>query len=93
VELKRHGANLTCTCSCPAGQKRIACKHRLRILRGEDTGVVGGDVAQLRTVRSLVVGTDVEDAWRALEACEQEMEAHKARVAAAKRKLAQALDN
>lgn len=93
VSVVREGTNLTCTCTCPAGQKRQACKHRLGILQGRDEGVTGGDVERIARMPALLSGTDVEKAISHLSAIALEMAALKKRETAAKKALGRILDD
>ena len=92
VRVSRNGDSLTCTCTCPAGQNRSACKHRLGILRGESNGIVGGDTDCIRRVPELLVGTDVEKAMNTLAALDEEMALLKKRISAAKKALSRVMD-
>ena len=93
VSVVREGTNLMFTCTCPAGQKRTACKHRLGILQGRDGGVTGGDVESIARMPSLLSGTDVEKAMNDLSAIELEMATLKKKVTAAKKALGRVLDD
>lgn len=93
VSVVRDGANLTCRCTCPAGQRRTACKHRLGILRGCDVGVTGGDFESIARMPDLLSGTDVEKAMKDLSAIELDVVALKKKVTAAKKALGRVLDD
>ena len=41
VTFTREGTNLRTSCTCPAGQKGIHCKHRLSLLAGDLSSIVG----------------------------------------------------
>jgi uncharacterized Zn finger protein len=93
IEIVRKGANLTCTCTCPAGSNGTHCKHRLSILRGDAGMVNAGDTDQMHWIPQMLAGTDVEQAMARLD----ELEAQKAEIdrqfKAAKKALARTLDN
>ncbi len=42
VVFHTEGDKLTALCSCPAGEKGVFCKHRIRLMQSDLTGVVGG---------------------------------------------------
>ncbi|MBF0283459.1 MAG: hypothetical protein HQL51_03275 [Magnetococcales bacterium] len=74
VLFRKAGNNLTALCSCAAGTKNQLCKHRLAILLGDDSAIVSDNVQDAATVRSWLIGSDVQqalhemaDAARALE--------------------------
>ena len=93
VGVTRDGTNLTCTCTCPAGQKRTACKHRLGILKGNDEGITGGDIESIQRMPRLLGGTDVEKAMSTLSDLELEMAELKKKVQEAKKALGRVLDD
>lgn len=39
IEIGREHGKIVMRCSCPAGQKRQMCKHRLRLLKKDFTGL------------------------------------------------------
>ena|SRR3990172_11079454 len=59
VSFERIGDNLRTTCTCPAGQKGMYCKHRLSIIRGEYGTVVSSNKDDLRLIPQLLEGSDV----------------------------------
>ena len=93
VEFRRDGANLTAYCTCPAGAVGQYCKHRLRILQGDNEGVVGGREEEVQVVATWLAGTDVEAAMLELAKAEALFEQAKKDVSALKKKLARALTN
>ncbi|TCP23271.1 SWIM zinc finger family protein [Rhodovulum adriaticum] len=93
VQIARTENNLTCTCSCPAGQNNTACKHRLGLLLGKPEGVVGGDLDRIETIPSMLEGTDVDEALGELAALEGEKARIAKSITAAKKKLARVLSN
>ena len=93
VSVVRNGANLTCTCTCPAGQKGTACKHRLGILSGSSTGVTGGDINRIESIPGIMQGTDVESALINVSTLEDQIAALKKQITAAKKALGRTLDD
>jgi uncharacterized Zn finger protein len=93
VSVVRNGANLTCTCTCPAGQKGTACKHRLGILSGSSSGVTGGDINRIESIPGLTQGTDVETALINVSALEEQIAALKNQLKTAKKALGGVLDD
>lgn len=76
VVLIRHENGLSATCTCPAGEKRIHCKHRLNLFAGDVSHVRGDTLPSLTSaIASILRGTDVEDALRAMIAAEAEAKA------------------
>lgn len=93
IELSRDGDNLTCTCSCPAGQNGTHCKHRLGVLRGDASTVSAGDTDKMHLISDMLAGTDVAvalDRMHGLEAQKVEIDRQ---LKAAKKALARTLDN
>ena len=56
----REGTNLRSTCSCAAGHRGIACKHRLALLEGDITCLVRTETSVVEQLRQLATGTDVD---------------------------------
>ena len=72
IELSRNGDNLTCTCTCPAGQKGMHCKHRLSILNGDISDVDSGDTDKMHLIEGMLEGTDVDQALNELRKLEEQ---------------------
>jgi SWIM zinc finger len=84
----REGDFLQTACSCPAGEKRIHCKHRLALFAGDLSAVRGAVSPRLaEQLSAMVRGTQVEAALQELEAAEVEAKAAAERVKRAKRFL------
>jgi uncharacterized Zn finger protein len=64
VVFRKNGNNLTATCSCPAGQIKKHCKHRLNLLLGEPLKIVE-NAENTGQVPIIAKGTDVEDSLNA----------------------------
>lgn len=69
----------------------MACKHRIRILRGDSEGVISQNVAEVAIVASWLAGTDVDVAMKQLLEAEMRLEQAKHDVSAFKHKLARTL--
>lgn len=82
---------LVATCTCPAGAVGQYCKHRLAILAGDASAVVSGNQADAETIVAWLTGTPVSIAMNALSTAEGQLEEAKRAVAAAKKRLSQAL--
>ena len=50
VDFSMNGTSLTAHCSCPAGENGMYCKHRIRILCGDDEGIVSGNKEDIKLV-------------------------------------------
>lgn len=62
----RSGNALSATCTCNAGLLGKLCKHRLGLLKGDPTGIVGGNEAEVPQILELFRGTEGERALREL---------------------------
>jgi hypothetical protein len=71
VSFERVGDDLKTTCTCPAGQKGMYCKHRLSIIRGEFGTVVSANKDDLTLIPQLLKGSDVAAALENLEQVSQ----------------------
>jgi NAD-dependent DNA ligase len=91
VVVRKNGNDLNASCTCPAGLNGQACKHRLRILSGNDECVVGGDVGHIADVVDWVSGTDVERYLRELIKAEDDYETAKQHLSKAKKNFAASL--
>ena len=91
VVIRKHGSNLSASCSCPAGSNGQSCKHRLRLLSGNSEGALGVDKDQLAAIVDWVVGSDVESALQELVKAEDQLALSQRAVTAAKKRLAEAL--
>lgn len=89
----KDGDSLTAICSCPAGQHSNFCKHRLGILDGKTNGITSDNADKVPTVVGWLEGTDVESALLELREIEKDADAPKSKLAAAKKKLARAMNS
>jgi uncharacterized Zn finger protein len=88
---RRDAKNVSAYCTCPAGESGMACKHRVRILRGLIEGIVSKNTADVTTVAGWLAGSDVETALRTIDELEKEADRIKKALSAAKKALAQCL--
>ena len=88
----RDGDSLTAICDCPAGTFNNLCKHRVSILDGDYSAVSEEDQSKAKTVTAWLAGTDVETALVELRRVEADAGSTKADLAAAKRKVARAMN-
>jgi hypothetical protein len=89
--IERRGNNLTATCTCPAGQNGIYCKHRIRILQGITENVVSNNLEEVAVVASWLPGTDVQKAIVEVSEAQQVLTMAEKNLAAAKKRFAQSL--
>lgn len=89
----KDGDSLTAICSCPAGTFGNFCKHRIAILDGDASAIVSDNADKARVVREWLVGTDVETALKEMRNADWPAESAKDALAAAKRKLARAMNS
>jgi uncharacterized Zn finger protein len=85
--------NLTARCTCPAGAVRQYCKHRFNILLGDVSDIVSPNTELVHVVYDWYRGSDVERAIKEIETLEAEMDALKKRLTAAKKMVAQAMND
>ena len=89
----KDGDSLTAICDCPAGTFSNVCKHRTAILDGKFDAIVSDNADRAPQVVAWLEGSDVEAALVELREAEQAPEPDKKTIAAAKRKLARAMNN
>ena len=83
--------NLLVFCTCPAGENRRHCKHRVAIMNGSSKNIVSDNLDEVATVQSWMTGTEVETALRELKNAENGGDPKV--LAAAKSKLARAMND
>lgn len=79
VVFQREGTNMSASCSCQQGDQSGLCSHRLTLLHGQlgDMMLLEGDEQDVERIPTLLPGTDIEQALKALEEAEELMkEAH-----------------
>jgi uncharacterized Zn finger protein len=88
---RRGGNNISATCTCPAAQIGMSCKHRMDILRGRVECIVSPNAADVATVAGWFAGSDVQTALDTIERLEKEAEAIQTALTAAKKAFADRL--
>ena len=88
----KDGDSLTAICDCPAGTYSNVCKHRTAILEGDFKAIASDNAGRAPDVVGWLAGTDVGAALAELRATEKASAADKDAIAAAKRKLARAMN-
>lgn len=73
-EFWREGENLSSSCTCPAGEKGMYCKHRLSLIAGEITNLVSKNISDIEVLKKMVLGTDVEKAIKLVKKSEEASE-------------------
>lgn len=91
--IRQSNTNLSAYCTCPAGENGQYCKHRFRIMNGEQIGIVGSNADNVKIIQSWLIGTDVETALYKFIELEKEAEKIKNKLALAKKNLTKALRN
>ncbi len=91
VTFLKNEDRLLVLCTCPAGENRRHCKHRVAIMNGSSENIVSGNADEISTVQAWMAGTEVETALRELNQAMRGDDA-KARTAA-KQKLARAMND
>ncbi len=89
----KDGDSLTAICTCPAGTFGNLCKHRVAILDGNAAAIVSNNADKAPLIQEWLVGTDVESALKEMRAADWPAESAKDSLAAAKRKLARAMNS
>jgi len=70
-EFWRDGVNLSSSCTCPAGEKAMYCKHRLNLIAGNTSNLVSKNIADVDVLKNMVKGTDVEEAINLVKKSEE----------------------
>jgi hypothetical protein len=91
VSFSRVPNTILCKCSCPAGMKGQACKHRLRILRGSTENIISDNLHDVETVSSWLPGSEIERSLLEVERLESEASRVKNHLILAKKNLAKAM--
>ncbi|HSV73468.1 MAG TPA: SWIM zinc finger family protein [Chthonomonadales bacterium] len=87
VEFCRDGGLLGAHCTCPAGENGQACKHRIRILKGNAEGTVDCNQADVAIVGQWFSGSKIATALTAIENEEVVLEKTKKNLASLKKEL------
>jgi uncharacterized Zn finger protein len=91
VTFRKEGNSLSASCTCPASDNGLSCKHRVRILSGITEGIVSGNENKVGEIPAIIKGTDLEKAMIKLEEAEIAHESAKKQLAKAKKLLAMAM--
>ena len=91
IKVARSDDNLTCTCTCPAAENGLHCKHRVGVLLGDASTVSGGDTDKMHLMPQMLAGTDVDLALRQVVDLEARKSDIDKQLKAAKKHLARAL--
>jgi len=91
VVFKKVGSKLTGTCTCPAGENGQHCKHRIRIMEGDQRGIVSDNIDAVKNVQNWMHGTDVEKTLTDFREAEQQLEDAKKLLSVSKKRLARIL--
>jgi hypothetical protein len=89
----KDGDSLTAICTCPAGTYGNFCKHRIAILDGDAAAVVSENADKVAIVGEWLIGTDVGLALQEMRDANWPADDAKQALAAAKRKLAKAMNS
>jgi hypothetical protein len=74
VVFKKMGKGVLARCACAASRYGAICKHRLRILSGDDTDIISENTERLLTeVQDMISGTKVEKLLKEYLKAEAEM--------------------
>lgn len=92
VTFIKDGDSLTALCTCPAGQFGNFCKHRIKILDGDGKAIVSDNVKRVPTIVEWLQGSDVAAALLEYRNLEKSGDGSKSDLAAAKKKLARAMN-
>jgi hypothetical protein len=91
VTFRKRGTKLNVFCSCPAGENRQYCNHRMRILSGMADGIVSGNLPEILVAISWVSGTTLESALNSLSEAQEQYETARRSLSAAKKRVARLL--
>ena len=93
VTFSKDGDNLSAHCDCKAGLMRQHCKHRLNILAGDAANITSGNAADVAKVMALLDGSDVQKYIEMVNLSERDLWTAQAKLRAAKKALARALND
>lgn len=74
LEFWREGDNLSSSCTCPAGENGMYCKHRLNLIAGDISSLVSKNKNDADILKKMVQGTDVENAINLTRRSEESIE-------------------
>ncbi len=88
ITVTRSRGEVTLTCTCAGAANGQMCKHRLGIIEGDASAILGDSTRDVHQVREWIAGSPLYQAVEALRTALAEEEAAKTRVRHAKRSLA-----
>lgn len=91
VKFTYNSGVLRAYCSCPAGENGQHCKHRLAILAGDKSAIIGENKKDILLIKSWLPGSALEMAIVTLMNAESEYGHAKKQLAAAKKNVAKAM--
>jgi uncharacterized Zn finger protein len=87
VTFAKKSDGLSVSCTCPAGERGLHCKHRLAIITGDASAVVSKNLAELEVVRTWLAGSDLEIACSEFREAEKNVEDAKTRFDKVKKRI------
>jgi len=91
VMFKKDGDKIIASCTCPAGAFGQICKHRLRIMSGDSSGITSENLFAVADVQTWVSTTYIGKMLLELQQAERQFEDAKKHVALCKKRLARFL--
>lgn len=88
VAFRQDGNRITASCTCPAGAFSRLCKHRLRIMSGDRSGIISENLSAVLDIQTWVSGTNIGKALLELQDAERQLEEAKKRIGSSKKRLA-----
>lgn len=88
IFIKSSDNNLYASCTCAAGKNGQYCKHRIKLMSGETSGIVSTNLEDVYTIQAWLIGTDTENALIRMRTLEYEEIRIKNDLKLAKRDLA-----
>lgn len=92
ITARRRGGEMTISCTCNAGENRMACKHRLALLAGDGGGLVKGSADDVAAIVAWLPGSALARQLQAVDEAEQAVAAARKRLSAAKKALGRIMD-
>jgi uncharacterized Zn finger protein len=88
VTFSREGTNLTTTCTCPAREHEMHCKHRIALMWGDPSAIISKNKEDVKKVLEMVKGSDVEEILGDVLRIEKQLEQLQEELTKKKKKLA-----
>jgi hypothetical protein len=83
--------NVWITCSCPAGDNGLYCKHRFALIHGDISDLLSDNDDDVERLQALLAGSDIEAWLHRIVEWEERVAAAKAELAKVKRGLARSM--